>query len=153
MSTTTSTKSEINTLNSLLRGELAAVATYEMALKSFDGPAAADADQLLRFASEHRRSAETLKATVSALGATPDETAGIWGAVTRMVQGSANLLGDRAAVKSLLEGEEHGLMEYAKAVESVQPEIRGVIQHELIPRQRKHLAVLTDIQLATRASS
>ncbi|MBK9088818.1 MAG: DUF2383 domain-containing protein [Holophagales bacterium] len=147
MSTTISSKAAIDTLNSLLRSELAAVATYEMALRSVDGPAAADADQLFRFASEHRRSAGALKATVSALGATPDETAGIWGAVTRLVQGSANLLGDRAAVESLLEGEKHGLMEYANAVESVPPEIRSVIQHELIPRQRKHVAVLTDILL------
>lgn len=150
MSTTTSTNVAIDTLNSLVRGELAALATYEMALRSIDGPAVSDAYQLRRFASEHRRSAETLKATVSALGATPDETAGIWGAVTRMVQGSADLLGDRAAVKSLLEGEEHGLAEYEKAVESVQPDIRGVIQKELIPRQRKHVAVLTDILLAIR---
>jgi hypothetical protein len=32
----------------------------------------------------------------SALGAPPDETAGIQGAVTGLVQESANLLGDRA---------------------------------------------------------
>lgn len=150
MSTTTSSNVAIDTLNSLVRGELAALATYEMALRSIDGPVASDASQLRRFASEHRRSAETLKATVSALGATPDETAGIWGAVTRMVQGSADILGDRVAVKSLLEGEEHGLAEYEKAVESVQPDIRGVIQKELIPRQKKHVAVLADILLAIR---
>ena len=148
MSTTTSTKTEIDTLNSLLRGELAAVATYEMALKSVYGPAAAGADQLLRFASDHRRSAETLKATVSALGGTPDETAGVWGAVTRVVQGSADLFGDWATVKSLLEGEDHGLSEYEKAVESVQPDIRRVIHQELIPRQRKHISALTEIHLA-----
>jgi bacterioferritin (cytochrome b1) len=152
MSTTTSTKTEIDTLNSLLRGELAAMATHEMALKSVDGPAAADADQLLRFASDHRRSAETLKATVSAMGGTPDETAGVWDAVTRVVQGSADLFGDRAAVKSLLEGEEHGLSEYEKAVESVQPDIRRVILHELIPRQRKHISALAEIQQAIRQS-
>lgn len=153
MSTTTGTKTEIDTLNSLLRGELAAMATYEMALKSVDGPAAADADQLLRFASDHRRSAETLKATVSAMGGTPDETAGVWGAVTRVVQGSADLFGDRAAVKSLLEGEEHGLSEYENAVESVQPDIRRIIMQELIPRQRKHISALAEIQQAIRQSS
>jgi bacterioferritin (cytochrome b1) len=153
MSTTTSTNASIETLNSLLRGELAAVATYEMALRAIDGPAAADDDQLLQFAAEHRRSADTLKATISALGATPDETAGIWGAVTRLVQGSADLLGDRAAVRSLLEGEEHGLEEYEKAMEAVQPDIRRVIQYELIPRQRQHIAVLSAIQLMMSPSS
>ncbi len=153
MSTTTSTKTEIDTLNSLLRGELAAVATYEMALKSVDGPAAADGDQLLRFASDHRRSAETLKAAVSALGGTPDEKAGIWGAVTRFVQGSVDLFSDRAAVKSLREGEEHGLSEYEKAVESVQPDAQRVITQELVPRQRKHISALAAIQLAIRQSS
>jgi bacterioferritin (cytochrome b1) len=153
MSTTISTSASIDTLNSLLRGELAAVATYEMALRAIDGPAASNADQLLRFASEHKRSADTLKAAVSALGGTPDETAGIWGAVTRVVQGSADLLGDRAAVKSLLEGEEHGLEAYEKAMEAVQPDVRRVLEYELIPRQRKHIAALTEIQLAMGQSS
>jgi bacterioferritin (cytochrome b1) len=153
MSTTTGTKTTIETLNSLLRGELAAIATYEMAVRAIDGAAASDARQLLQLASEHKRSAETLKATISALGAAPDEAAGVWGTVTRLVQGSADLFGDRAAVKSLLEGEELGLGEYEKAIEAVQPEIRRVIQQELVPRQRKHIAALSEIQLAMRSSS
>jgi hypothetical protein len=92
-------------------------------------------------------------AAVAALGATPDETAGVWGAVTRLVQGSADFLGDRVAVRSLLEGEEHGLEEYETALEAVQPDVRRVLQHELIPRQRKHIAALSEILLAMRSPS
>jgi bacterioferritin (cytochrome b1) len=153
MPTATITSSVIDRLNSLLRGELAAVATYEMALRSLDGAAASEADQIVRFASEHRRSVETLKATIQSLGGTPDETAGVWGAVTRVAQGSAVLFGDRASVKSLLEGEEHGLEEYQQALEALDPDTRGVLEEDLIPRQRKHIAALSAIQIALRSPS
>ncbi|MHB8799280.1 MAG: hypothetical protein ACYDBY_12540 [Thermoanaerobaculia bacterium] len=121
MSTAISANTSIDTLSSLPRGDLAAVATYERTLGSIDGAAVSAADQRVRFASDHRR--------------------------------SADLFGDRATVRSLLEGEEHGLSEYENAVRTVDPDIRRVLHQELSPRQREHSSALLEIQLAIRQTS
>jgi len=68
MPTTTLDEKAVDQLNSLLRGELAAVETYEQALRRLNGPGTELADQLVHFAAEHSRNADLMKARVEALG-------------------------------------------------------------------------------------
>jgi hypothetical protein len=55
-----------------------------------------------------------------------------------------NLFGDASALKSLKEGEEHGLKDYQDALEDDELDemSRRLVENELIPRQRKHIAAL-----------
>jgi bacterioferritin (cytochrome b1) len=127
---------EVDHLNSLLRGELAAVAAYQHALRTVNG-GVPDAGQILRFASEHQRTVAALQATVRALGGVPAVESGTWGAFA--------LLRDTASVRGLLSGEQFGLAEYQSALPLLDGDARELLELELIPRQRRHIAKLTEI--------
>src|SRR5437762_11300960 len=144
MHTTTLGEKAVDQLNSLLRGELAAIETYEQALRKLNGPGTELADQLVHFAAEHSRNADALKARVEALGGACAASSGAWGAWSKIVQGSANVFGDGSAIKALEEGEEHGLKDYQDALENddLDDPSRRLVENELIPRQRKHIAAL-----------
>jgi len=154
MQTATSSEKAIDRLNSLLRGELAAIETYERALRKLDGPGTELADQLVHFAAEHSRNADALKARVETLGGTCANPSGAWGAWSRIVQGSANVFGDGSAIKALKEGEEHGLKDYADALEDdeLDEASRRLVENEMIPRQRKHIAALDAFLLQARSA-
>jgi bacterioferritin (cytochrome b1) len=128
----------------LLRGELSAIETYEQALRRLNGPGTDLADQLVHFAAEHSRNADALKARVEALGGHTATSSGAWGAWAKVVQGTANIFGDGSAIKALKEGEEHGLKDYQDALEDDELDemSRRLVENELIPRQRKHIAAL-----------
>ena len=152
MPTTTLDEKAVDQLNSLLRGELAAVETYEQALRRLNGPGTELADQLVHFAAEHSRNADLMKARVEALGGQPSGSSGAWGTWAKVVQGSANVFGDGSAIKALKEGEEHGLKDYADALEANELDemTRRLVENELIPRQRKHIAALDAFLLQLR---
>ncbi len=124
-------------LNALLRGELAAVNAYQRALRSGEGRATVDAAQILRFAAEHQRTVAALQGAVREMGGVPASEAGTWGAFA--------LLRDTASVRELLDGEEAGLQMYEAANEALAGDARDLVDLELIPRQRKHVAELSAI--------
>ena len=125
----------IDRLNALLRSELAAVATYQRALRAIDGRVPSDSTEILRFAAEHQRTVATLQAAVRGLGGTPAVEAGLWEAFER--------LRDTAPLRALLAGEEAGLAEYEAALPSLLGDPRDLVENELIPRQRRQIATLT----------
>jgi len=49
------------------------------------------------------------------------------------------------SVQQLFEAEERGLAEYQTALGSLDGEVRDLVEHELMPRQRQHLAALSKI--------
>jgi uncharacterized protein (TIGR02284 family) len=131
-----------DTLNSLLRGELAATETYQQALaKVGDEPGAAE---LRRIHAEHREAANTLRQHVRHRGGEPDHGSGAWGAFAKAVEGTAKLFGDGAALKALKEGEEHGIKEYEAALKEAElpAECRSLIGTTLLPQTREHVRVL-----------
>ncbi len=104
----------VDTLNRLLRGELAATETYQQALaKLGDDPAAAEVRQIHV---DHRTAANELRQHVHQLGGKPDQGSGAWGAFAKAVEGAAKLFGDKSALKALKEGEEHGVKDYEDAL-------------------------------------
>ena len=127
----------IDQLNALLRGELAAVAAYQRALRAIDGRIPVDGANILRFAAEHQRTVATLQAAVHGLGGTPAAEAGTWDAFER--------LRDTAPVLALLAGEKAGLSEYEAALSWLSGEPRELVEWELIPRQRRQIAALSAI--------
>lgn len=130
------------TLQSLLRGELSAVETYQQALEKLaDEPGA---DGVKRLEREHRGAVEYLQRLIRDRGEQPAMESGAWGAFARAVEGTSKLLGNTPALKALKEGEEHGIKEYVKALEdsSLDSDCESLIRNTLLPQQRGHIPVL-----------
>jgi uncharacterized protein (TIGR02284 family) len=132
----------VDQLNSLLRGEISAVETYQLAIEKIDDEHASDATALRAIAQEHGEDAQALRESIEELGGEADDSSGPWGAWAKTVQGVAKLFGDASALKALKEGEEHGLKDYEEAVGDVDEASRALIVSRLIPNQRRHIATL-----------
>jgi len=133
-------------MNSLLRGEISAAETYRMAIEKIsDGQVSENIHMLEQMQQEHGRAAQELRERIRSLGGEPSESSGAWGAWAQTVQGTMNLFGDAAALKSLKEGEEHGLKDYEQAVEDSDPLTASLIKSELIPNQHRHIELLDQL--------
>jgi uncharacterized protein (TIGR02284 family) len=136
----------VRQLNSLLRGEISAAETYKMAIdKIADGNVAGDVNVLRQMQEEHGRAAQELRERIRSLGGEPSDSSGAWGAWAQTVQGTMNLFGDAAALKSLKEGEEHGLKDYQEALDDTDVQTASLIESELIPAQQRHISILDEL--------
>lgn len=137
--------SVIERLNSLLRVELAAVDGYQKALRTVKEKAVVESDHLLRLASEHQRTVAVLQGSVHARGGVPALEADPWEASVATAldgNGASAELESRKFVGALLEVERKGLAEYEAALTSLDEDGRELVEFELIPRQRRHIAGL-----------
>jgi hypothetical protein len=129
----------IKGLNSLLRGELAAVNAWQHALRSAESRKTVDVPEILRFAAEHQRTVAALQVVVREMGGVPASEAA--------TEGAFALLADRGTVRDLLDGEKSGLTMYEKADGTFRGDARDLVALELLPRQRRHVALLSAILL------
>ena len=137
----TDTLTDVSNLNSLLRGEMSAIETYQQAMDKFDGePEVEPLRALLR---EHRDAAAALWKHIESHGGKPSEGSGPWGAFAQAIEGSAKLFGNTAALKAMKEGEEHGLKDYQDALESgdLAPDCVDLVRG-LVTKQRQHIGVI-----------
>jgi len=148
MANNTATGHAVGDLNSCLRGEISAVETYRMALDKIDSTALSVSQivhhqSLSTMMEQHGRAAQRLRERIRQLGGEASDASGAWGAWAKTVQGAANLLGDTAALKSLKEGEAHGLKLYEHALERdyFDASSRALLS-ELMGDQRRHVQVL-----------
>ena len=132
----------VDQLNSLLRGEISSVETYEQAIRKVDDEHASDATALRAIAQEHGEAAQALRDEIRRLGGEADDSSGAWGAWAKVVEGTAKLFGDASALKALKEGEEHGLKDYREAMDDVDEPARELLLNSLIPAQVRHIGVL-----------
>jgi hypothetical protein len=125
---------DVKHLDSFLRGELAAVETYRMALEKLDVGSAAysDVQSCLR---SHEQRVELLRDAIVRFGGRPSTTSGPWGVFAKTVEGGARAFGDKAALAALEEGEDHGLKDYRGDLDDLDPSARALVERELLPRQ------------------
>ena len=137
----------VRQLNSLLRGEISAAETYRMAIDKVaeSSTGSSDVGLLQQMQEDHGRAAQVLRQRIVELGGEASDSSGAWGAFAQTVQGTANLFGDASALKSLKEGEEHGLKDYEEALDDVDAQTAGVIRNEFIPNQREHISLLSNL--------
>jgi uncharacterized protein (TIGR02284 family) len=130
------------TLNTLLRGEISAVETYEQALGKVGNEPGAE--QLTTVRRDHTEAVSVLRDHVIRYGGKPSEGSGPWGAFARFMEGTAKLFGDTSALKALKEGEEHGLKEYKEALENrdLPAECIALIRDMLLPKQQRHISII-----------
>lgn len=141
----THTSTAVDTLNSLLRGEISATETYQQALaKVGDEPGA---NALRQIHADHREAANSIRQCIHKAGGKPDQDSGAWGAFAKTVEGTAKLFGNTAALKALKEGEEHGISSYEDALkdEDLPTDCRTLITRTLLPQTRQHIAALDAI--------
>jgi Domain of unknown function (DUF2383) len=137
-----------DSLNALLRGELAVTETYQQALaKVGDDPRGADL-HIIRDA--HRTAANTLRQHVHEHGGKPDQGSGGWGVYAKTVEAAARMFGDTAALKALKEGEEYGIKDYEKALAdaTLPTDCKELIRSTLLPQTRAHVPVLEKLMAA-----
>jgi hypothetical protein len=148
------TDEAVRQLNSFLRGEISAAETYRMAIdKAGDSEKYATNVGLLReVQEEHGRAAQAIRDRIRELGGEPSDSSGAWGAWAKFTQGTANLFGDAASLKSLKEGEEHGLKDYEEGIDDIDATSAELVQNQLIPAQQRHVALLDQLINAVGAS-
>jgi hypothetical protein len=138
--------SVIDRLNDLLRIELAAVAGYQEALRAVRKKAVVDSDHLLKLAAEHQRTVAVLQGSVHARGGAPVLKADPWEASVAAAfngNGASAVLERQKLVGALLDVERRGLAQYEAALGSLDEDARELVELELIPRQRAHVAGLS----------
>jgi demethoxyubiquinone hydroxylase (CLK1/Coq7/Cat5 family) len=126
---------DVETFNSFLRGELSAVETYRQAIGHISDEALRS--QLEACQRDHEQRVTAIRERVEKLGGTPAESSGLWGIFAKVVEGGAALLGEKAAVQVLEEGEDHGLADYERDAEQVHGDARRFVRMELLPAQKR----------------
>jgi hypothetical protein len=131
----------VDVLNSLLRGEFAAIESYEVALSRFEGQM--QEATLHHFCNEHREAAFLLRDRIIDFGGEPWVGSGPWGVFTAAVTGAAGVVGGSAMLTALCRGEEHGAYKLEDAVadagEFVADECHALIAGYLLPRSRRRI--------------
>ncbi|HYO67166.1 MAG TPA: DUF2383 domain-containing protein [Archangium sp.] len=127
--------SDVETLNSFLRGEISAVETYRQAIGHVSDERIRS--QLEDCLHDHEHRVEALRERVEKLGGKPAQGSGIWGAFAKLVQGGADLLGEKTAIHALEEGEDHGLADYQRDLDKTHGEARRFVRMELLPSQKR----------------
>ena len=137
----------VRQLNSFLRGEISAAETYRMAIdKAGDSQKnAANLGLLREMQEEHGRAAQAIRDRIRELGGEPSDSSGAWGAWAKFTQGTANLFGDASSLKSLKEGEEHGLKDYEEGIDDIDATSAELVQNQLIPAQQRHINLLDQL--------
>ena len=128
------TKSSVDQLNSFLRGEMSAVETYQQAIDKLEA-FSTSRDQLLVNLKSHQDRVMVLRDAITELGGTPAEGSGAWGSFAKVVEGGAKAFGEKAAVAALEEGEDHGLADYKRGLDELDPQSRSLVMTQLLPEQ------------------
>jgi hypothetical protein len=143
----------VDRLNSLLRVELASVAGYRKALRTLKNRAVVDTEHILQLASDHQRTVAALQGSVHARGGAPLLVADPWegsGDAALTAEDATVRMESKLFVGALLEVERRGLAEYETSLTSLDEDARELVELELIPRQKRHVAGLSAllVQLA-----
>jgi hypothetical protein len=139
----------VETLNSFLRDEIAAVEAYKQAMQRLGW--SDSADELNACLLSHQRRVATLRDQILQLGGSPARTSGAWGAFHGLFGGveaaGAVAEGDAATISALEEGEDHGLKLYLDDVSKLDQESRKRIEREVLPEQIRTHDSLSDLRL------
>lgn len=135
----------IRTLNSFLRGEMAAVETYRRALAQLERHD--NEDELRSCLASHERRVTMLRRRILDQGGTPTESSGPWGAFARLFEAGAAVFGDADAIAALEEGEDWGLKQYLDDVGKLDQVNRRLVAKEILPEQVRTHDSLSDLKL------
>lgn len=124
----------VTILNSLLRGELSAVETYDQAIRQLAGERI---PELAENRDCHAGRVDALRREITALGGEPAKSSGAWGGFAKLVEKGASVAGRSAILATHEEGEDRGLADYRKAREDLDANARTSIDTDLLPAQKR----------------
>jgi hypothetical protein len=129
-------------IKSLHRGELSAVKSYDDVIgKTNEASWKSTFD---RIRADHNAAVAALRDRVSAVGATPDDSAGPWGGFAEAWATMGATISDAGGRDALKAGEKHGIDEYESALKSdkVDADTKALITNTLLPQTRQHVTDL-----------
>jgi hypothetical protein len=135
----------INTLNSFLRDEIAAVEIYRQALRRLQSEESID--EVRACMRSHEKRVATLSLQVRQLGGAPAQRPTVWDAFAGLLDPEALGTNDGAAIAALEETEDHGLKLYLDDVSKLDRESRKLIEREVLPEQMRTHDSLSDLKL------
>jgi hypothetical protein len=130
------TDKSVETLNSILRGELSAVQTYDQALEKLNDDAGV-AEQLRECRTSHQERVSLLQSEITRRGGEPAHGSGPWGTFAKLVEGGAKAFGKKAAISVLEEGEDHGLKQYRDDLPKLDGATRSTLEGRLMSEQQR----------------
>ena len=135
----------IRTLNSFLRGEMAAVASYRLALGNLEhhGTEA----ELRECLASHERRVARLRRRITDLGGAPAEGSELWGPFAGPAAARDGAPHDAAAIAALEAGEDQGLERYLHDVGKLDRDSRQIVARESLPEQVRTHDSLSDLKL------
>lgn len=142
--------SAIDRLNEFVRGELASVETYELALQAVKDSELRGPLQQIR--DSHDKRVQLLRERIQALGGQPAHSSGVWGAFVRAIQRGADLLGHRVALAALEEGEEQTQKRYTRDIDDFPMDEREFVERELMNEQARTLDLARSLQKYVKAA-
>ena len=128
---TTTNESVVANLNSLLRGEISAVETYNQAIRHLTNQRV---DDLVANRNCHSKRVDLLRSNIIQHGGVPNETSGLWGSFARLVEKGAALISTKSVIAALEEGEDRGLAQYRNPGD-MDPSSIQLIETVLLARQ------------------
>jgi demethoxyubiquinone hydroxylase (CLK1/Coq7/Cat5 family) len=131
-------------LNSFLRGEISAVETYKQAIDKIKDPAIRS--QLQSCEQDHEKRIELLRERITSLGGKPDQGSGAWGVWAKVLQGGGDLLGEKTALSTLEQGEDHGLNDYRKDLDALDSDTRSWVESNILPKAEKTHGTLSTLK-------
>lgn len=135
---------KIEFMHKILRGELSAVAAYGSVIEKY--PASPYVGQLRVIQNHHRASVDALRQLLDSNGEIADRDSGVWGTFVQTLIAGSNTLSLEISLKTLIEGEEHGLKQYQELIEfPLTDRELNLIESSLIPRQFAHIQSLKSI--------
>ena len=129
-------------IESLIRGEMSAVKSIDAILSKIQNDS--ELNELSSIRQDHVQAVDKLKRFSGGEFKEETQSSGPWGAFAQTFTGGASFFGDKAALRALKVGEEHGRNEYQEALSSgnLDSELTNVIQNELLPNQERHLKTI-----------
>ncbi|MEO7036412.1 MAG: DUF2383 domain-containing protein [Polyangiaceae bacterium] len=140
------TEKALDNLAALCRGELAAVETYNTALSS--ASLGHFRTQLMQCQRSHQNRVHLLGWRIHLLGGTPPESSGAWGVFAKAFEGAATVIGEKAAISALEEGEDHGLNEYRSRLSGLDADTQDFIQTRVLPAQAETHGIARALRLS-----
>lgn len=129
-------------IEELIRGEYSAVKSIDLVLRRVKNNS--EIDKLYEIRNDHFRAINRLKPFAKSDFDKKTLSYGPWGLLSTAFTGGASFFGDKAALRALKFGEEHGVSDYKEAIndKNISSELKQIIQNELLPAQERHLQTI-----------
>jgi hypothetical protein len=133
---------DIDSMNSLLRRQLAAVRTYDQALIKFVDPHLLTDLQTIR--EDHIHAEILLREKVLQMGGEPVDIAEPWVSCAAAFSEDSKVVGPAAALDALRQAEEYSINELEDTLkhENMDIDCKNLIRSNLLPTNRRHVADL-----------